>query len=115
MKLTEIKTMLGQTGLPNTYYSYPIGEVPALPYIVWYLPYSDNVAADDKVYKKIESLNIELYTKTKNFAKEKAVEDVLDTWQMVWEKTESYLDDEKMYEVLYEMQIIVDDEEINNG
>ena len=115
MKLTEIKTMLGQTGLSTTYYSFPIGDVPALPYLVWYLPSSNNVDADDKVYKKIETLNIELYTKTKSFAKEKAVEDVLDTWQMVWEKSESYLDDEKMYEVLYEMQIIVDDEEINNG
>ena len=115
MKLTEIKTMLGQTGLSTTYYSFPIGEVPALPYLVWYLPSSNNVAADDKVYKKIETLNIELYTKTKDFAKEATVEGVLEAWDMVWEKSESYLDDEKMYEVLYEMQIIVDDEEINNG
>ena len=115
MKLTEIKTMLGQTGLSTTYYSFPIGEVPALPYLVWYLPSSNNVDADDKVYKKIETLNIELYTKTKDFATEATVEGVLEAWDMVWEKSESYLDDEKMYEVLYEMQIIVDDEEINNG
>lgn len=115
MLLTEIKTMLGQTGLPTTYYSYPIGDVPALPYLVWYLPNSDNVPADDKVYKKIEALNIELYSKTKDFATEATVEAVLESWGMVWEKTESYLGDERMYEVLYEMQIIVDDEEINNG
>lgn len=115
MLLTEIKTMLGQTGLPTTYYSYPIGDVPALPYLVWYLPNSDNVPADDKVYKKIEALNIELYSKTKDFATEATVEAVLASWGMVWEKTESYLGDERMYEVLYEMQIIVDDEEINNG
>ena len=114
MLYTEIKTMLGQTGLPNTYYSYPIGNVPALPYIVWYLPNSDNFAADDKVYKKIETLNIELYTKTKDFATEKIVEDVLDANNMVWDKTESYLEDEHMYEVLYEMQIVIDDE-VNNG
>lgn len=115
MKLTEIKTMLGQTGLKNTYYSYPIGDVPALPYLVWYLPSSENVAADDKVYKRVETLNIELYTKTKDFTTEAAVEAVLEAWNMVWDKTESYLEDEKMYEVLYEMQIFVDDEEINNG
>lgn len=115
MKLTEIKTMLGQTGLKATYYSYPIGDVPALPYLVWYLPSSENVAADDKVYKRVETLNIELYTKTKDFATEAVVEAVLEAWNMVWDKTESYLEDEKMYEVLYEMQIFVDDEEINNG
>ena len=40
---------------------------------------------------------------------------MLEAWSMVWDKTESYLEDEKMYEVLYEMQIFVDDEEINNG
>jgi len=115
MKFTEIKTMLGQTELPATYYSYPIGEVPALPYLVWYLPESSNVAADDKVYKRVETLNIELYSKTKDFAKEAIVESVLAAWNMVWDKTESYLDDEHMYEVLYEMQIFIDDEEINNG
>ena len=110
MKLTSIKTMLGQTGLPNTYYSYPIGDVPALPYIVWYLPNSNNFDADDKVFKRIETLNIELYTKTKSFATEATVEGILDSWGIVWEKTESYLDDEHMYEVLYETQIHIDDE-----
>jgi len=115
MKLTEIKTMLGQTELSVTYYSFPIGDVPALPYLVWYLPSSSNVAADDKVYKRVETLNIELYSKTKDFASEAIVEEVLDAWNMVWDKTETYLDDEHMYEVLYEMQIFVDDEEINNG
>lgn len=114
MLYTEIKTMLGQTGLSNTYYSYPIGNVPALPYIVWYLPNSDNFAADNKVYKKIETLNIELYTKTKDFATEKVVEDVLDAWNIVWDKTETYLETEHMYEVLYETQIVIDDE-VNNG
>lgn len=115
MKLTEIKTMLGQTELSTTYYSYPIGEVPALPYLVWYLPNSDNFAADDKVFQRIEALNIELYTKTKDFATEAIVESILEAWDMVWDKTESYLDDEHMYEVLYEMQIVVDDEETLNG
>ena len=114
MKLTEIKTMLGQTGLSTTYYSYPIGDVPALPYIVWYLPNSNNFDADDKVYKKIQALNIELYTKTKSFATEAAVEAVLDAWNIVWDKTETYLEDEHMYEVLYETQIHIDDE-VNNG
>ena len=63
MLFSEIKTMLGQTGLPNTYYSWPESQVPALPYLVWYLPSSDNFPADDKVYKRVDTLNIELYTK----------------------------------------------------
>ena len=108
MLFSEIKTMLGQTGLRNTYYSWPEKEAPALPYLVWYLPSSDNFAADDKVFKRVDTLNIELYTKTKDFLKEQAVEAVLDANHMVWNKVETYLDDEHMYEVLYEMEIIID-------
>ena len=119
MLFTEIKTMLGQTGLNATYYSWPENDpahpVPPLPYLVWYLPNSENFPADDKVYKRIETLNIELYTKTKDFATEKAVEDVLDAWNMVWDRDEQYLSDEHMYEVLFSMQIVIDDEVINNG
>lgn len=111
MRFSEIKTMLGQTGLRNTYYSWPEKEAPALPYLVWYLPSSDNFAADDKVFKRVDTLNIELYTKTKDFAKELAVEAVLDAWNMVWDKVETYLDDEHMYEVLYEMEIIINGEQ----
>lgn len=107
MQFTEIKTMLGQTSLQSTYYSWPDKQAPELPYLVWYLPSTDNFAADDKVYKQIQALNIELYTKTKDFAKEAAVEAVLDNWGMIWNKTEVYLDDEQMFEVLYEMEIVI--------
>lgn len=108
MTIQNIHTMLGQTGLSNTYYSWPENQAPSLPYLVWYLPSSDNFAADDKVFKRVDSLNVELYTKTKDFAKEAAVEAVLDANNMVWDKVETFLDDENMYEVLYEMEIIID-------
>lgn len=108
MKFSDIDTMLGQTGLQVTYYSWPEKQVPPLPYLVWYLPSSDNFAADDKVYQRIDALNVELYTKTKDFAKESAVEAVLDANHLFWNKTEAYLEDEHMYEVLYEMEIIID-------
>ena len=69
MLIAEINTMLGQTGLPKTYYSWPEDDpahpVPPLPYIVWYFPNTDNFAADDRVYSHIEALNIELYTRSR--------------------------------------------------
>jgi hypothetical protein len=108
MKFSEIDTTLGQTGLQTTYYSWPEKKAPSLPYLVWYLPSSDNFVADDMVYQRIDTLNVELYTKTKDFAQEIAVEAVLDANHLVWNKTEAYLEDEKMYEVLYEMEIIID-------
>ena len=108
MLITDIKNMLAQTRLSATYYSWPEKQAPQLPYLVWYLPSSDNFAADDKVYKHIETLHVELYTETKDFATEQAVEAVLDANGMVWERQESYIDEEHMYEVPYIMEVTID-------
>lgn len=111
MLIAEINTMLGQTGLPKTYYSWPEDDpahpVPPLPYIVWYFPNTDNFAADDRVYSHIETLNIELYTRTKDFATEAAVEAVLAAHGIVWNRQESWIESEKMYEVLYTTEVII--------
>lgn len=111
MQYTDIKNLLAQTGLPVTYYSWPeddpLHPVPALPYIVWYLPGSENFSADDKVYQQIQTLNIELYTETKEFATEKALEAVLDAAFLLWDKTETYIDTEHMFQVLYTMEVFI--------
>lgn len=111
MLIAEINTMLGQTGLPKTYYSWPEDDpahpVPPLPYIVWYFPNTDNFAADDRVYSHIEALNIELYTRTKDFETEAAVEAVLAAHGIVWNRQESWIESEKMYEVLYTTEVII--------
>lgn len=111
MLIADINTMLGQTGLPKTYYSWPEDDpahpVPPLPYIVWYFPNTDNFAADDRVYSHIEALNIELYTRTKDFETEAAVEAVLAAHGIVWNRQESWIESEKMYEVLYTTEVII--------
>lgn len=102
----EVAEMIAETGLPTAYYQYPIKAVPPLPYTVYYFPNTDNFGADDKVYTKVNALNIELYTAVKSPAVEAQLEDVLESHNLFWNKTEAYLDSEKMYEVLYEMEII---------
>lgn len=108
MRYQDIRTMLAETSLPVTYYSWPEKQVPALPYLVWYFPGSDNFAADNKVYKRILTLNIELYTENKSFATEDAVEAVLDDFSMVWDKVETFIETEKLYQVLYTMEVLID-------
>ena len=108
MKNRDVVTMLTQTGLPFTYWSFPEKEAPSLPYIIFFYSRSENFPADDKVYQRIDSLNIELYTENKFFLTEENIEAVLDEWGFVWDKTETYLNTEHMYEVIYEMEIVID-------
>lgn len=107
MTFEEISLMISIMGFPYAYLSFPIGEAPNLPYIVYYYPSSNNISADDKVYKRVNALNIELYTPTKSFDAEGTVEAVLDANNVVWQKTETYIDSEHMYEVLYQTEIVI--------
>lgn len=107
MTITEIKTLMTQDGTPAAYLFWPEKQVPNLPYKVWYFPNTNNFAADDKVYQQIAALNIELYTATKDFEKEQALEAVLDGAGLVWDKTETYLNTEHMFQVLYTTEVLI--------
>ena len=61
--------------------------------------------ADGIVYEKIARLNLELYTAQKDFELEERLESLLETEGMAWNKTEAFLDEEQLYEVLYEMEV----------
>lgn len=108
MKYKDIKTIIGNTNLPNAYYQFREGEAPDLPYLVWHFPSMRPEIADNSTHAQIAALNIELYTLNKDFAVEAAVETVLADAGLVWRKSEAYLDDEDMYETLYEMEVLID-------
>lgn len=109
MTIIEIKQLIESLGLPCTYHSFPDKEAPDLPYIVWYFTESSNFSADDKVYVRIEQLNIELYTRVKDFDAEKNIETVLETYNFYWDKLETYIDSEHMYEVLYQTEVYINE------
>lgn len=103
MTLDEIKAMLETTGLPVTYYAWPVGAAPELPYICYLVAYTSNFAADGKVYHKIDHVQIELYTKWKEPKTEEKVEQALSS--VFWQKTETYLDSEQCFQILYEIEV----------
>lgn len=80
------------------------GESPDPPFITFLLPGSDNFAADGKVYLKIDEVHIELYTDEKNPETEALVEGVLDAYEIFYDKTEVWIESEKLYEVLYSFE-----------
>lgn len=87
------------------YYAFPLGSAPELPFIVYEETSSANIAADNKVYHKRKNLDIELYTEFKDTATENLVETALDSAEIVWSKTEDYLDSERCYMLTYSITI----------
>lgn len=101
-KLLEIiKTM----GIPFAYDHFAEGEAPEPPFICYLLPDSDNFAADGKVYFKANEVQIELYTDTKDLSVEQKVEAVLDEYGIFYDRSEVWIESEKLYEVLYSFEM----------
>ena len=100
--------MITSTGFPAAYNHFPEDTAKAPPFICFYYPSSDDFIADNQNYQKIENLYIELYTANKNFAAEAAVEKQLRDNRIVYQRSETYLDTEKLYMQLYTMEVMID-------
>jgi hypothetical protein len=112
MTLAEVNNMMAEItqrcGLTDyTYYQFADDSAPNLPYLIFYYPSSNNDGADNVVWQKINQLNIELYTDNKEFSIENELEAVLNEHGFFYEKSEQYIKDEKMYEVLYQMEVVI--------
>ncbi len=103
-KIEEGKKLLEATGLPVAYHQF--GEEKDLPFLVYYIPDSNIIAADDGVYQKVSVLRVELYTEKKDIAMEALVELVLSNFY--YTKSETYIESEKMYEIIYEMEMMAE-------
>lgn len=103
MTLEEIRRVLDTTGYPVTYRAWPEGDAPALPFICYLTPYSDNFAADNGVYLPIDHIRVELYTAVKSRDIEIKVEAAL-SWT-TWERSETYINSEKCYQITYEIEV----------
>lgn len=97
----EILAMLRETNLPVAYDHFAEGESPDPPFICFLFPGSDNFSADGTVYLKIRRVNVELYTDEKTPPLEQELETVLDRHGVFYEKSEVWIEEEKLYEVLY--------------
>ena len=107
MTFQEVSSMIGEFGIDYAYYQFAKGTDQATPFVCFFYSDNNDLLADDSNYQKIENLNIELYTDEKDFTLEAQVEAVLSDHGMVWSRSETYLDDEKMYEVIYEMDVVI--------
>ena len=105
MTIENLVEMLQKIGIPFAYDHFAEGESPKPPFICYLLPGSNNFAADGKVYFKINQVRIELYTDSKDLAVERKVEMVMDESGIFYNKSEVWIQSEKLYEVLYSFEV----------
>ena len=103
MELNQLKDVLDTVGIPVVYHSFQSSgqKVQQPPYIVYLYVNSDNFGADDKVYCKQNIVHVELYTKYKDMQLENKLEEAFDNSFIYYEKTELYIKEELMFEILY--------------
>ena len=102
MTYEEIAEMLEEMGLPFAYHHFAEGESPAPPFLLFLSPRENTFSADNLAYFSCKQLDIELYTDKKQPELEEQVESVLSQHEIYYIKTETFIDSEELYEVLYE-------------
>ena len=108
MTYKEVADMIASAGLPYAYYEFPDDTPQTPPFICFYFPDSDDFYADNQNYVGIRRLYVELYTNEKDFDLESTVEGVLTANGLTFRKSDDYINSEKMWQTLYEMEVIID-------
>lgn len=101
MFLSEIYSILKELQLPVAYHHFEEGSRPRPPYIVYLVTDSANLGADNWAYHKQNNLQVELYTIKKDLATEQKVESLFDRHLIYFEKVETYISSERLYQITY--------------
>ena len=106
MTLAEFKTLLESAGMSVAYQAFPEKEQPVMPFIVYQETGSDNFGADNKVWSSARRIQVDLLSgKIRDYAKETALETVLDNVCLFWERVVDWDEDETCYRITYEVEI----------
>lgn len=105
MTLAEIASMVASFNLPWRYSHF--SQTPAPPYVVYYFPAENDVMADNSNFVNKRQLFIELYTSTKDSTSEGTIESTLKQKGLSWYKQTDFLNDEKLFQTTYEMEVLI--------
>lgn len=101
----EVVAMVEEMGIPSAYDHFAEGESPDPPFICFLYPKAEEFGADNIVYHSFNQLDIEVYTDLKDPVLEAKVEEVLSAHELFYHKSEVWIEEEKLYEVLYELTV----------
>ena len=103
--MDKILSILKGLGIPFAYDHFAQGESPDPPFICYLIPGTNNFSADGVAYYKINQYNIELYTDLKDLSLERKIEEALDEASIFYNKSETWIESESLYEVLYTFEM----------
>ncbi|MCC2412601.1 MULTISPECIES: hypothetical protein [Bacillus cereus group] len=104
MTLGELIKILEATGYPVAYSHFTKPTDP--PFICCLVEGSANLMADNKVYHKIDDLNIEFYTTKKDLVAEAKIEKILDDHEIPYDSYGAFIESEKLYQKIYETRLM---------
>ena len=108
--MDKLLKIIEKTGPPFAYSHFAEGESPAPPFMVYLFPKNEHFGADGVVFYKNTQIDLELYTDKKDLKLEEKIEEILDREKIYYEKSEVWIESERLYEVLYEFTM-----EVKNG
>ncbi len=103
--MDRVLEILKGLGIPFAYDHFAEGESPSPPFICYLIPGTDHFGADGFAYYKINQFNIELYTDFKDLSIEQKLEEALDGASIFYSKSETWIESESLYEVLYTFEM----------
>lgn len=104
MHLNDLYLGLSGLNIPVRY-SHFDKPVP-LPFIVYYSTGNSDVVADNVNFCEVDNVIVELYAATKNSTNESAIEKIFRDNEIVFDKSSTYLNDEKCFMIAYTIQLI---------
>lgn len=104
MTIAELNQALKTIGYPVAYHHFT--SPPNPPYLVYLFTYSNDMIADNQNYVEISNFQVELYNIKKDPVTEKLVEGKLKELELPYTKTETFIESEGLFQVLYLFQTI---------
>lgn len=104
MTQTELFQALKTLGLPVAYSEFTQPTTP--PFITYQFVYLSAMMADNQNYVDVAVYQVELYTKNKDPATEKKVQDLFRSLRLPYSKIEAYIESEGLRQIIYEVRLI---------
>lgn len=104
MTIEQMRALLeGVQGFANkvTYWEWPIGESPALPFVCFFSNEDAEFAADNINYYARPRFSVELYSKYRDPATEALFEAAFNENNLYYTKEAVYLSDERCWETVF--------------